>query len=300
MSRIANALISTGLISSGLLMCAWTGISLLNSSELDTPLNPFGINHSPYGEVFAMAMQGPINTDFHVGMYGATDEAIAEAQQKNASSPPGSILIVKPKPAPPQNQPPQTWSPSQKLLSMIDQMEKGHKERTNPLPASEALKFFLRRKAEDKLRFAYQLDPSHYANYNSLHFFLTEGISTRPELTALASQLAEETIEYCLKQEDDPRPALTAAAACTNMLHLMFTKLRKGEPTASTDEMRASLAKLDECIARYHEIAGQWDQNNSWSRLSPQRIDECQTRIGFVTRIRDAAFQTIVRIEKRS
>jgi len=300
MSRIANALISTGLISSGLLMCAWTGSSLLNNSELDTPLNPFGINHSPYGEVFAMAMQGPINTDFHVGMYGATEESIVQAQQKHAASPPGSLLIVKPKQEAPHNKPPQTWSPTQKLLSMIARMERGHQERTNPLPASEALKFFLRRKAEDKLRFAYQLDPSHYANYNSLHFFLSEGIGTRPELVASAGKLAEETVDYCLKQEDDPRPPLTAAAACTNILHLMFTNLRKGESTASTTEMRAWLSKLDECIAHYHEIATEWDQNNSWSRLSPQRIQECQNRISFVTRIRDAAFQTIVRIEKKS
>lgn len=299
-SRFANALISTGLLSSGLMMCVWTNGALLNDPELKIPLNPLGINHSPYGEVFAMAMQGPINAEFHVGMYGATPEAMAQKQRQHAAHPPGSLLLLKPKADGSAAAPPPRKSLSQQVLAVIARMQEGHQERTNPLRPSEALQFYLRRKAEDKLRFAYQLDPSHYANYNSLHFFLTEGIGTRPELSASSWQLAEETIDYCLRQENDPRPALTAAAACTNLLHLMFTDLRKGTSRPDTSEMRVWLSKLDECLARYHRLAAEWDQNQSWRRLSTQRIEECRNRISFLTRIRDTAFQTIVSIEKKS
>ena len=41
-------------------------------SDLNVPLNPLGINGSPYGEVFAMAMQGPIDTYFHGAMGGGS------------------------------------------------------------------------------------------------------------------------------------------------------------------------------------------------------------------------------------
>lgn len=160
------------------------------------------------------------------------------------------------------------------------------------------MKRYLRRQAEDKLRFAYQLDPSHYANYNALHFFLTEpSVGTRPELTPSAAKLAEETIQYCLKQDNDPRPALTAASACTNILHLMFSDQREAHPKYNTAQMRQCLSLLDHCIARYQMIARQWDESKGWERLSTQRITECSDRISFISKIRDAAEKTILRFE---
>ncbi len=290
MSRISSTAITTGLIGSGVLAWAFAGRPLLNNPDLDAPLNAFGINRSPYGEVFAMALQGPIETEFMVGMGGN-----ASHQHDPA---PDTLIHVNPEPETPPK--PANLSPTDRLRKMIASMEKGSEERTNPRPASKALKFFLRRQAEDKLRFAYQLDPSHYANYNSLHFFLIEGITTRPELKPTAGKLAEETIEYCLQQEGDPRPALTAAAACTNMLHLMFADRRNENPQFSTTDMRHYLDTLDECLARYDSIARQWDESKQWNLISPQRIEECETRFSFIGKIRDAAEKTIVRFENES
>ena len=70
MSRIPSIAISTGLIGSGVLAWAFAGRPLVANPDLNAPLNPLGINGSPYGEVFAMAMQGPIDTYFHAGMGG--------------------------------------------------------------------------------------------------------------------------------------------------------------------------------------------------------------------------------------
>lgn len=289
-SRLSSTAITTGLIGSGVLAWAFAGRPLLNNPDLDAPLNAFGINRSPYGEVFAMAMQGPIETEFNVGMTGGASHQHSPA--------PGSLILVNPEPATPSK--PANLSPTDRLRKMIASMEKGAEERTNPRPASEALKFFLRRQAEDKLRFAYQLDPSHYANYNSLHFFLIEGITTRPELKSTAGKLAEDTIQYCLKQEGDPRPALTAAAACTNMLHFMFADRRNESPQYTTADMRHYLDTLDQCLARYDSIAKQWDESKQWNLISPQRIEECETRFSFIGKIRDAAEKTIVRFENEA
>lgn len=286
--RIPSIVSSTALLSSGVLVWFFAGRILLADPDLNPPLNMFGINRSPYGEVFAMAMQGPIETDFNVGFFG---------REVSTSKEPD---IQKPQPV---KQPSRSiqLSPTHHLRKMLAIMEKAANERTNPRPASEALKFYLRRQAEDKLRFTYQLDPSHYANYASLHFFLIEGITTRPEQTHTAGKLAEDTIAYCLKQENDPRPALTAAAACTNILHLMFTDRNNNETSQfTTDQMRHYLNLLDYCLARYSAIAKQWDESGNWNLLSNQRITECENRFRFISKIREAAEKTILRYENEA
>ena len=187
-----------------------------------------------------------------------------------------------------------------RLDAFLTSLDDASTARTNPNAASDALKLHLRREIENKLRFAYQFDPAHYGNYNSLHFFLTEpALSTRSDLTASAVKLADDTIHYCLQQDHDPRPALTAAAAATNVLQLMFNDSLNGTPRFSTSQMRQYLALLDDCLARYARIAQEWDLSNQWKLLSPDRIAECEERIAFNRKIRDTAEATIVRLEKK-
>jgi hypothetical protein len=291
MSRISSIAISASLIGTGALAWAFAGRPLVNDPNLDVPLNPLGINGSPYGEVFAMAMQGPIDTYFHGVANGGVHhhksgeecESCAEAEAAQATAP---------------KQKPSLGKQFQMFLTSLDNAKE---VRTNPKAATGGHKFFLRREVEEKLRFAYQLDPSHYANYTSLHFFLTEPqLGTRPELTPSAAKLAEETIQYCLKIESDPRPALTAAAATTNILELMFNDQNNPEPAFNTTQMRQYLNLLDHCIARYVEIAKQWDETKNWDLLSPQRIDECDTRFQFITHFRNDAQGTINRLEGKA
>lgn len=291
MSRFSSIAVSTGLIGLGVLASVFAGRPLVANRDLDTPLNPLGINRSPYGEVFAMAMQGPIDSYFHEAMFGGAhqheDAKTCDSCEKSRTA-----------------APPAKSNPSLKVRfrNLLTSLDKAAAVRTNPKAASEALKRHLRRQAEDKLRFAYQLDPSHYGNYNSLHFFLTEpAVGTRPELTPSAAKLAEETIQYCLKQEHDPRPALTAAAAATNILHLMFSDHNSSEkPKFTTDQMRQCLNVLDHCLGRYDMIAKEWDESKNWELLSSQRINECNERFKFVCKIRDAAENTILRYEGKT
>ena len=286
MTRIHTHSISLGLIGSGVIAWAFAGHPLTADHDLKVPLNPMGINGGPYGEVLAMAMQGPINTYSEIGISGQAhhhrDGEKCDSHDDYASS-------AKSSPAP-------KHSFKQFLTSLEDATE----TRTNPYSAGEALKRQLRRQAEDKLRFAYKLDPSHYGNYNALHFFLTEpAVSTRPQLTRAAAKLAEDTIQYSLKQENDPRAALTAAAAATNILQLMFEDYKSEAPKFSIPQMRHFLSVLDYSLARYETIAKQWDESKNWELLSPQRIMECEDRFSFIRNIRTASEKTIIRFESR-
>ena len=283
MSRITTNVVTVALLGAGAAAWALAGRPLTTNAELDVPLNPMGIKGSPYGEVFAMAMQGPIDTHFHgvlgggAGHQHAAGESCDSCGEAEAASPPRA---------------------GGGLNGLLASLEKSVHTRTNPKAASEAHKKFLRRQVEDKLRFAYQLDPAHYANYNSLHFFLTEPqLGTRPELTPSAAKLAEDTIQYCLKKDDDPRPALTAAAAASNILEMMFNDQRKPAPKFNTYQMRQYLNLLDHCIGRYMTIARKWDETRNWELLSPLRIQECEDRIQYILKFREAAGGAIARFE---
>lgn len=291
MSRITTHHVSSAcLIGVGVLAWAYAGRPLVADQDLKVPLNPMGINGSPYGEVLAMAMQGPIDTYSDMGMNGQGHQhgESDEHEHHDDVDKTGTHEDAK-----------QPASIGKRFEKFIAELSETPEIRTNPYSAGKALKLYLRRQAEDKLRFAYQLDPSHYGNYTILHFFLTEpAVGTRPQLTPSAAKLAQDTIEYCLKQEHDPRPALTAAAAATNLIHLMFADLHTGEkPKFTTAQMRQCLDVLNFCIARYDQLAKEWDETKNWDLLSQMRIEECQERIRFVSKIRNDATQTILRLE---
>ena len=316
--RISSNIISVCLIGSGLATWGLTARSLVENPELDVPLNPMGINRSPYGEVFAMAMQSPINSYFHAGMGEKHSHAPGEACTDECTTSKDKKEEHEEEHVHDEHcdhdhdhshdhhdhdeDHEKSLSVHDRLLGLIEMMNHVSELRTNPKPASDALKLHHRRVAEDKLRFAYEMDPSHYGNYNSLHFFLTEPqIGTRPQITPAVMKLAKDTIDYCLKQENDPRPALTAAAACTNILDLMFLDYNNNKSSTFTlEQMRQGLILLDHCLNRYHTIAKQWDETKNWELLSPMRIDECETRLRFITKIRETAVVTIARLENEA
>jgi len=287
--------VSTGLIGAGALVCALAGKPLLSDPELAVPLNILGINRSPYGEVFAMAMQEPIDTYFH-----HTVGTPAAGSPRNSAVHDDCGLDDCPEHGPASDAAGGQRRTRHPLRGLLDELESASAAHTNPKPRSEAQKRHIRRKVEDQLRFAYQLDPTHYGNYNSYHFFLVEpALGTRPELTPGAAKLADETIRYCLQESRDPRPALTAAAAATNILHLMFANDGTGGPPRhSTAQMREVLALLDYCIARHFEVARVWEASGDKDLLSPMRLAEMEERLAFILRIRDSAEGTIVRLEQ--
>ena len=289
MISITHRVLSTGLIGTGALAWVFAGRPLIANPDLDVPLNPLGFNCSPYGEVIAMAMQGPIDILFDAGM---ADGGLTLQEEREIA--PDVKADVTPKTSPKMA----ALSFNGYMEALLNSLNKASEAGNNPKAASPALKRYLRRQAEDKLRFAYQLDPSHYGNYNALHFFLTEpAVGTRPELTPSVSKLAEGTIKYCLRQDQDPRPALTAAAAATNNLQLMFCGLHNTTPKYTPAQMRQCLLVLDHCLARYTRLSLEWDATKQWERLSTQRIAECQERFKFIGKIREASEKTIIRLE---
>jgi len=54
---------------------------------------------------------------------------------------------------------------------------------------------------------------------------------------------------------------------------------------------------VDFSLARHQEISRQWIENGNWNLISPLRQEEIASRFKFLSRVRDAAQNTILRLE---
>jgi hypothetical protein len=238
--------------------------------------NPLGLKQSPYGQVIALAVQGGIDSDWH-GVEAASDEHYC-ADCGHSHDDAGETCKTK-----------QISDPN----SLLGRLETAVTERTNTRPPTAGHKFYLRRQVEDRLKVAYELDPSNYANYNAYHLFLTEpSVGTRPVISDNVKQLADITIDYCLREDEDPRPALTAASATANILELMFVH----KENFKIEQMQKRLANLDWMLSKYRVLTVRWQESGDLERLSEARRLEMEERYKFITKVRDAAEKTIERL----
>ena len=296
MNKLPSTAVTATLIGAGAFAWALSARQLVTQPELAAPLNPLGINCSPYGEVFAMAMQSPIDAYWHgAGVEDHEHEPACgpgcdhdhDHDHDHDEEPAASAPAAAPTPL------------KSRLVTFLSELDRGLNARNNPKPTTPAHQFYMRRQTEDKLRFAYHLDPSHYSNFNSYYFFLTQPrVGTRPELTSTAVQLAQSTIDYCLSQQDDPRPALTAASAAENILETMISDSRTGTHPHSIAQMRQNLALVNHCIDRFNQIAARWDTTGNWNRLSDFRLNEIKERIHFIRKMRDAQATAIDNLDQ--
>ena len=266
-----NIAINISLAVSGVALWSYGANRLATEGDFDFRPNPLGLKMSPYGQVIALAVQGGIDSDWHGTEARTGDHACSACGHDHGTTETACGGDRKAEAAD---------------LSFISRIDEAVSERTNPRPATSGHKFYLRRQVEDRLRFAYELDPSNYANYNSYNLFLTEpSVGTRRVLTGRVMSLARLTIDYSLREDSDPRPALTAASAAGNILELMF--LHQENHTVS--EMR-----------EHRSLATRWIESGDFQNLSPARQSEMLERLAFVTKVRDAADATIRRLSTAS
>ncbi|MCW1924149.1 hypothetical protein OKA05_16395 [Luteolibacter arcticus] len=277
--NLRDIAITSVLAVSGVALWSYGANRLSAGGDLDFRPNPLGLKTSPYGQVIALALQGGIESDWHGTMDAGAERSSACSACGHNHGPEGDAC----------HDDRQAKQPT----SLIGRIELAATERTNPSPVTQGHKLYLRRQTEDRLRLAYELDPSNYANYNSYHLFLTEpSVGTRRLLTDKVIDLSKDTIAYCLKETSDPRPALTAASAAGNILELMFLH----RESYSLEQMKEQLLIMDQALAKHHSLTEAWLSSGEFERLSPARQMEILDRLKFVVKVRDAAVKTIDRL----
>jgi len=308
----ARTLVATSALAfAGAGLWAVAGGRLEQTGGFDYQPNPLGLKRSPYGQVLAMAIQAPIDADWHGGIElhgsgcGHSDcEHEHHSHSGDCDHEDHEVELAQHAEHHHDCDDPHCGhdhSDTEAPSSLLERLHLAVTRRTNPNPPTPGHKFYLRGEIEKKLRFAYELDPSHYANYNAYHLFLTHNeLGTSGESYDAASlhaaSLAKATIRYCLADQNDPRPALTAASAAYNILEIMVSRPADHEIAA----MREQLGVLDFCLHRHFELLDASTRDGSWSLLSQMRQNEVLERSKLTLKLREAADKTIARLEKES
>jgi len=154
----------------------------------------------------------------------------------------------------------------EKSLRFFKKLENIRVKKTNPEPVSEHHDFYLRRKTENRLRLAYEMDPSNYENYNNYNGIIQEfGRSTRVKSFEASFQLSKQTIEYCLRQENDLFAQLTGASACADIMTIFFF-----EKDYSRKELAEYCVKnMERFMKRYMVIKVEMKLDHRWELFSP-------------------------------
>lgn len=335
--NLRTIITTTALAGTGLGLWSHAGRSLAESKSFELTPNPLGIKMSPYGQVIAMAIQTPIDADWHAsqGQNHAAHDCATEGCTHDHHHPATTVAHADDEDhdhdhgghgecdhegcdhdhghhehlaaddhdcghehCDHEHHDDEEEAAETKSQPLLVRLNQAADERTNPRPPSPAHAFYLRRETEKRLHFAWSLDPSNYANYHAYHLFLSE--SSVGTLEALQSDwinhgigVARFTIDYCLRENHDPRPPLTAAVAASNALELMF-HAKEAHPISEFQQM---LSTLDQAIAKHERLSDAWVLSGSWSHLSAMRQEEVDTRYKFLLRLREAYVQAVHRIE---
>lgn len=277
--RVAPTILTVLALGAGFGMWAFSHHQLASAGATRSLPNPFGIKQSPYGAVLAMGLQGPLDIDWHAMEGGHVhDEHCEECEEHDAAEAAAD-------------------KHRSSVGRLIAKAQKAVDERTNPNPPNALLKYYLRREMGNKLRFAYELDPAHYANYNIYNLFLTiSSLNTRHATEKDALHLADLTINYCLAQPNDPRPALTAASAATNALVITMRQDSQYPPQVGQHYFEV----LNQAINRYENLLMAWQADGTWSNLSEIRRDEANEHYRFNRRVRDDTQMLLNRLNSDS
>jgi len=188
---------------------------------------------------------------------------------------PGTVTIID------ESEPEQ--KPLRELMKkQIRTMGARARRRTDDRPLSRAHIEYLESVTEDKLRLAYELDPTNYTNYGNLHLFLSVNLGKSKSDFAKAQELALNTLEICKKDQVDPASWLTAASAAYNIIyHIGFYHAQY-----TVKEAKASLKEFDDCMATYEKLLEEAVQGGRI--ISEERLVELQERAKYLSKLRHA------------
>ncbi|MBB5352363.1 hypothetical protein HNR46_002608 [Haloferula luteola] len=308
---IRSTLVSLTLAVSGGSLWAWSAQQLDTKGRFESHPNPLGIQRSPYGQVIAMAFQAPVDKDWHGGIEihehdhdhapdpdHDHDHEEAHSDHHDDGHDHDHDHDHEEAHSDDHDHEGDSAGTTPESLPFLERLERAVSHRNNPRAPTAAHQFYIRQQIEKKLRFAYNLDPSHYANYASYHLFLKEsslGTSTLkgPQKIRHMVALAENTIRYGLNDNTgDPRPALTASAAAYNVLELMI----EDEPDSYTAaDFDRPLTVLNFCLKRHLDLLELSRQSGLWDLLSSARQEEILQRGNLGLKLRDSALATLNR-----
>jgi len=232
-------------------------LQLQEDDQLDFEPNIACINGSPYGKILVLVMQGSISTYFHEGQRhedaeflkaddggsgheehehgedcGCDAHANAEKEKAVPAVPPAHVRAKR----------------------YIRTLDAYTHRKTDGYVLTPAHRKYLQVITEDKLRFAYELDPSNRTNYEGLYLYLATNSLGRSEANSEAAlALARRTLAYSKREDVDPNSLLTAASAAYDIGFY----ISQHPDQFTMEEAMASLAEYRACLEKYEMLLDQ-------------------------------------------
>lgn len=261
------------------------GLWLFNAKSLDeqgmldyTP-NVATVKGSPYGKILALAMQGPIDFYWHEGqshadahVHRAGEEGHHDHSSDGDSGHSSDEGLADTRLAKMEARENLAWHVRAK--EKVAELTAFTHRKTNGGRLTREHALYLQTATEDKLRFAYELDPSNYTNYGNYQLFLSNSNIGRALIDEDAHlKLSRKTLEFCKKDDRDPSSAITAATAAYDMAYYMAGKPDKYD----LSDVRSVLVELDASVQRYIGLFEGYSE--SGVPFSVARVDEMTVHV---------------------
>ena len=129
----------------------------------------------------------------------------------------------------------------------------------------------IRENIEQKVEFAYSLDPENYVNYNTLHLFyettLGNDLKSADQLINLAKKTRASIREFTV----DPEPWITAASTQHNICDVLVNHLGlEGHEQQFVDHLN----DMRQCLIRFDLLRQEKIRNGSWENISVIRREQ--------------------------
>jgi len=309
---------SKGLLFSALCILSGIGLAATGLRSLrsgNSPLHSrdtFAIQGSAYGKLLARLSETTIDRVWHLGVeqivphYMSGDTANTGRNPLTDSHPQGETSTqAKPEStlatAVPSASPKVNASPIDRGKKWIQERVVAQYTRTNPNSLNERHLATVHRDIEKMLLRSFKMDPTHYGAYDSYHLFLTiSEFGGSPQANEQAKRIANVAISAAFKENEDPEPWLTAAAAGMNLYLMAATPyMDKGTPVP-LELLKEYRNKVGFCLERFDEIQAKSEQSGVWEGLSTERQMEIAERSLFAKRTFKQFDVMIARAETKS
>lgn len=264
----------------------WQATCLQDAGKLAHEPNFLALGSSPYGKTLAMAIQGPVENEWHQGGERGGSPAGDAGEHGHDHGAEGHVHGEGCGPACGGGLPAETpVGPIQKAKSHIDHLAEAVVKPNTTKPLTPAHKKYIHRRIEKKLEMAYWLDPGNYANFLSLMLFLSESdFASRKVDADKVFYYADNTLHHVEKNENvNPEPWLTAASAANAKLEWYF-RLRNERP-AVRSEFEKSLQDFERCLNRYEFLRARQKNSREWQTIPTNRREVIDERAQFLYKI---------------
>jgi hypothetical protein len=307
-----ETLISSLLIVAGLGLTA-NGIFSLNSTgQFRHSRNPFAIQQSAYGKLFARLSETTVDRVWHLGV-----EQIVPHYMSGVKHGEGGNAEVGIDQAPATNADQEVIDHAEKDKAAViaanqpTGLDKGKRwiqdrviaqyTRTNPNSLNEQHLNTVYKDIEKLLLRSFKMDPTHYGAYDSYHLFLTTyNFGGNPAHTEQARRIAAAAMSAVRNENEDPEPWLTAAAAGMNLYLMDAAPYMATGETIPLDILTKYRDQIGYCLAKFDEVQSFSEKAGNWERLSMDRQMEIAERSRFVSRTFKQFDVMIARAESRA